>query len=84
MLCSSKSASLSVGRQGMHVAEQVQEAAAASESFLQMPDASINMGSLFLALDKPKLAIQVHPSPATRCRISTGTQALLFALLCAA
>lgn len=47
---------------GSHVGdEQVQEAAAASESFLQMPDAFINMGSLFLALDKPKLAIQVHP-----------------------
>ncbi|BDA40854.1 RNA polymerase-associated protein CTR9 homolog [Coccomyxa sp. Obi] len=41
---------------------QVQEAAAASESFLQMPDAFINMGSLFLALDKPKLAIQVYTS----------------------
>ncbi len=46
--------------EGTHVGEQVQEAAAASESFLLMPDAFINMGSLFLALDKPKLAIQVR------------------------
>lgn len=38
---------------------QVQEAVAASEGFLQMPDAAINMGNLYLALDKPKLAIQV-------------------------
>lgn len=40
---------------------QVQEAVAASEGFLQMPDAAINMGNLYLALDKPKLAIQVPP-----------------------
>ncbi len=38
---------------------QVQEAVAASEGFLRMPDAPINMGNLFLALGKPKLAIQV-------------------------
>lgn len=42
---------------------QVQEAAAASEGFLHMPDASVNMGSLFLALNKPKMAIQVPRTP---------------------
>ena len=46
------------GSQGVHC-DQVQEAIASSEGFLQMPDASINMGNLFLALDKPNLAIQV-------------------------
>jgi hypothetical protein len=38
---------------------QVQEAAAASEGFLQMPDAFVNMGTLYLALNKPQSAIQV-------------------------
>ncbi len=38
---------------------QVQEAAAASEGFLQMPDAQLNMGILCLALEKPKEAVQV-------------------------
>ena len=38
---------------------QVQEAAAASEGFLHMPDAQLNMGILCLALEKPKEAVQV-------------------------
>ena len=62
------------GRQHSHVylsgrtsGVQVQEAAAASEGFLHMPDAQLNMGILCLALEKPKEAVQVglpcmHPS----------------------
>ncbi len=38
---------------------QVQEAVAAAEGFLHMPDAFINMGSLFLAMGQPTSAIQV-------------------------
>ena len=40
---------------------QVQEAAAASEGFLRMPDAQLNLGILALALEKPKEAVQVRP-----------------------
>ena len=40
---------------------QVQEAAAASEGFLRMPDAQLNLGILALALEKPKEAVQVLP-----------------------
>ncbi len=40
---------------------QVQEAAAASEGFLHIPDAQLNMGILSLALGKAKEAVQVLP-----------------------
>ena len=57
---------------------QVQEAAAASEGFLRMPDAQLNLGILALALEKPKEAVQV-PSPC----LHTHTSLLRRSVLCA-
>ena len=44
----------------------MQEAVAAAEGFLHMPDAFINMGSLFLAMGQPASAIQV---PRAHCAV---------------
>jgi len=59
MFCSNQSCNCLYILNWYETGVQVQEAAAASEGFLHMPDAQLNMGILSLALEKPKEAVQV-------------------------
>lgn len=45
---------------------QVQEAAAAAEGWLRLPDAALNLASVNLAQDKPGPAIQLYASALRR------------------
>lgn len=54
-------------RKGLGCGAQVQEAAAAAEGWLRLPDAALNMASVCLAQGQAVAAIQQYTSALRRC-----------------